>query len=219
MSAEVRHAVVRERPGGRGVLVLMHGRGADERDLLPLAEALDPDGRWSWALPRAPLPLGPGFAWYDVQRVGEPAPETFAAGLAGARSWLERLGARLGMGAERTVLAGFSQGAVMACALALGGWARPAGVLALSGYIPRGPGFQPDPDRARGLPVFVQHGTYDPVIPVGFGREAERWLRAAGARVEYHEFPGGHHVDPRGLALARDWLAGLLPDAGAGREG
>lgn len=208
-------AILEARPGTAGLLVLLHGRGADERDLLPLASALDPDRRWSWALPRAPRRLGPGYAWYAMAQVGEPVPETFAAGLAAARDAVERLAARLDLPPDRVVLAGFSQGAVIAYALALGGWARPAGVLALSGYIPRLAGFAPDPAAARGLPVCIQHGAYDPVIPVRFGREAEAWLREAGAEVEYHEFPGAHHVDLPGLARARAWLEARRPPGGA----
>lgn len=215
MVAEVAHAAIEARPGAVGWLVLLHGRGADERDLWPLAEALDPQRRWSWALPRAPWPLGPGYAWYDMARVGEPTPATFGPGLEAARRWLEALAAEHGLAPGRTVLVGFSQGAVMAYALALGGWRRPAGVLALSGYIPRLEGFAPDPAQARDLPVAVQHGTYDPVIPVAYGREAVAWLQTAEARVDYHEFPGGHHVDLRGLARARAWLESLVP-AGEG---
>lgn len=214
----IEHALVRVPAGeARGALVLLHGRGADEEDLLPLAEALDRGRRLCWALPRAPLRVGPGYAWYHMARVGEPIPETFVPALAALAEWLRGFAAERGVEPARTVLCGFSQGAVMAAALALArGLARPAAVLMLSGYLPRVAGADLDFGKAQGLPVFVQHGSHDPVIPVQLGRDAAAAWQQEGALVRYHEFPGGHHVDPQGLELAAAWLAEALGEAGAG---
>src|SRR5438093_2214706 len=118
----------------QGALVLFHGRGADEHDLYPLLDALDPQRRLHGYTPRGPLPLSPGGAhWYIVPRVGFPDPDTFAASYRLALEWLDSLP----YPAERTVLGGFSQGAVMSYALGLGSdRPRPAAITAFSGFIP-----------------------------------------------------------------------------------
>ncbi|MDP8944163.1 MAG: hypothetical protein M3N16_08615 [Actinomycetota bacterium] len=118
-----------------GALVLLHGRGTSEEDLFALLDALDPERRLVGVAPRGPLSLPPGGAhWYVVRRVGFPDPETFHATYARAAAWLDALPAALGAPIERTVLGGFSQGAVMSYALGLGrGRPAPAGILALSG--------------------------------------------------------------------------------------
>src|SRR5206468_11016808 len=108
---------------------------------------------------------------------------------------------------ERTILGGFSQGTVMAYALGLGsGRPTPAGIIAMSGFIPAVDGWEADVDRP-GLPVWIAHGRRDPVISVEFARDARARLGAGGADVVYHEHDGGHHVDPRLLAELPAWVA------------
>jgi phospholipase/carboxylesterase len=125
--------------------------------------------------------------------------------------WLDSLLAEHEIPPERSVLGGFSQGAVMAYALGLGA-ARPvpAGILALSGFIPTVEGFELDLPAREGLPVAIGHGELDPVIPVEFGREARDRLTAAGADVTYRESPTGHSIDPRFFAELPDWIRGAL---------
>ncbi len=122
-----------------GLLVLHHGRGTDERDLLRLADLLDPDRRLRVVTPRAPLTLpgSPGYHWYVVPRVGFPDPETFQAARAALAKLHDQLWEDGGIGPERTVLGGFSMGSVMSYAMALGE-DRPAvaGILAFSGFVP-----------------------------------------------------------------------------------
>src|SRR6187431_1165795 len=127
-----------------GLLVLFHGRGADERDLYPLLDLLDPGRRLLGVTPRGPLRLAPGGAhWYAVREIGYPDPSTFAETYALACEWLDSLSAESGIEPARTVLGGFSQGAVMAWALSLGAdRPRPAAILALSGFVPTVPGFE-----------------------------------------------------------------------------
>ena len=97
-----------------GLLVLFHGRGADERDLFPLLDLLDPERRMLGVTPRGPLHLPPGGAhWYAVERIGYPDPSTFTETFALAASWLDDIAREAGVPPERTVLGGFSQGAVM----------------------------------------------------------------------------------------------------------
>jgi phospholipase/carboxylesterase len=189
-----------------GALVLLHGRGADEHDLFPLLDLLDPERRLLGVTARGPLSLPPGGAhWYVVRRVGFPDPDTFHSTYAQAGDWLDDLLARHDVPPERAVLGGFSMGAVMSYALGLGeGRPRPAGIIALSGFIPTVDGFELG--DAKGLPVAIGHGTFDPVIPVEFGRAARDRLTEAGAVVTYREAPMPHAIDPGYIRELPDWV-------------
>jgi phospholipase/carboxylesterase len=203
----------------QGALVLLHGRGTSEHDLLPLADALDPQRRLVAIAPRGPLsiPGQPGAHWYVVPRVGFPDEATFAASYARLSAWLDALPEALGVPWSRTVLSGFSQGTAMAFALGLGpARPAPAGILALSGFIPDVPGREPDLTGREGFPVALGHGAADPVIPVAFAHIARERLLAAGAELLYRETPGlGHGIDPGFVPELREWLAALTPAAGA----
>lgn len=189
--------------------MLLHGRGADENDLFPLLDALDPDRRLLGATPRGPLSLPPGGAhWYAVQRVGYPDPATFFPTYGRLAAWLDGLLAEHEIEPSRLILGGFSQGAVMSYSLGLGpDRPRPAGIMALSGFMPTVEGFPLAVDRAPGLPVMIGHGSHDPVISVDFARLARQRLEAVGADITYRETPMGHQIDPRFLATVRGWVA------------
>jgi phospholipase/carboxylesterase len=202
--------VIREARGEpAGALVLLHGRGADEHDLVPLLEALDPDRRLVGVTPRGPLTLPPGGRhWYAVREIGFPDPATFLPTYAAAAEWLDGLSERVGVPIGRTVVGGFSQGCVMSWALGLGaGRPRPAAILALSGFMPTVEGFQLDLSGLDGFPVAIGHGSFDPVIAVEWGRRARDAVQAAGAAVLYRESPMGHSIDPGFLPELREWLA------------
>jgi phospholipase/carboxylesterase len=195
-----------------GLLALVHGRGADERDLFPLLDLLDPDRRLLGVTPRGPLHLPPGGAhWYAVEEIGFPDPETFTSTFTLAAGWLDGFAADAGISAERTVLGGFSQGAVMTYALGLGeGRPRPAGLIALSGFMPTVPGFALDlePPLPR---IAIGHGALDPVISVEWSREARRRLAEAGADLTYHESAHmAHSIDPAFLRQLPAWLGDTL---------
>jgi phospholipase/carboxylesterase len=198
-----------------GLLVLFHGRGADERDLYPLLDYLDPERRLVGATPRGPLQLPPGGAhWYAVQEIGYPDPATFLSTFGRASSWLDALADETGIPPNRTVLGGFSQGAVMTYALGLAdGRTRPAGLMALSGFIPTVPRFELDLEPP--LPhVAIGHGALDGVISVEWGRRARRVLENAGAEVLYHETPHlGHTIDPPLLERLVPWLRDVVEAA------
>jgi phospholipase/carboxylesterase len=203
----------RDPAAARGLLVLHHGRGADERDLLTLADVLDPAGELHVVTPRAPLQLGPspGYHWYLVPRVGTPDPDTFASAYAKLAALHDELWERTGIGPERTVLGGFSMGSVMSYALGLGpDRPRPAGILAFSGFLPSVPGWEPDLESRRGMPVLIEHGRNDAIIDVQFGRAAEQRLRDGGLAVTYRESEAGHHIDPRELPVAQAWVRDTL---------
>ena len=207
----------RERPAAGepdGVLVLHHGRGADENDLLGLADVLDAERRLQVVTPRAQLMLPgfPGYHWYVVPRVGYPDSETFHAAYTSLASFHDELWQSTGIGPERTVLGGFSMGAVMSYALGLGGdRPLPAGILAFSGFVANVEGWQPHLTDRTGLPVFIAHGRRDPVIAVEFAREARERLEAGGLEVDYHESDAAHHIDPADVPAAVSWLARAVP--------
>lgn len=211
-----------ERPAAaapEGLLLLHHGRGSDERDLLGLADILDPHRRLHVVSPRAPLSLpgSPGHHWYLVPRVGTPDTATFDAAYAQLAAFHEETWARTGLLPAQTVLGGFSMGAVMSYALGLGpDRPAPGGILALSGFVPRVEGWHADLAGRAGLPVLIAHGRRDPVIDVAFGREAEALLSSGGLGVSYHETDAGHSVDPSAIPPAVAWLARALGGAGAG---
>jgi phospholipase/carboxylesterase len=201
--ADVLHSRARPAAGeAEGALVLFHGRGTDENDLFPLLDALDPERHLLGVTPRGPLQIPPGNHWYVIRELGYPDPETFISSYARASEWLDRLE----IPPERTVIGGFSQGAVMSHALGLGAdRPRPAGIIALSGFIPTVEGFTLDLERPL-PPIAIGHGTYDPVIGVEWGRRAKERLESAGADVLYRESPLPHTVDPSFLAELRPWL-------------
>ena len=197
---------MRERPAAgeaAGALVLLHGRGADENDLFPLLDELDPERRLHGYTPRGPLSLPPGGAhWYVLGGLGTPERETFAASYAALSDFLEALPY------DHLVLGGFSQGCAMAYALALyRGRPRPDALLAMSGFVPRVEGYELDlePPFPR---VAIVHGVFDPVIPVQWGRDAHDLLEGAGAEVRYHESPIEHWIDPDAIPLLQEIVAG-----------
>jgi phospholipase/carboxylesterase len=189
-----------------GALILFHGRATDENDLFPLLDALDPDRRLLGATARGPLALPPGgWHWYVIRQIGFPDPETFHATRELVGEWMDGLLAEHGIPPERVILGGFSQGAVMTYAMGLGAdRQQPAGLIALSGFIPRVEGFEGA--DVTGLPVAIGHGTYDPVIGVEFAHDARDRLVAAGADVTYRESPMAHTIDPEFLGDLRGWV-------------
>lgn len=209
--------VFEERPAAgtaEGLLVLHHGRGTDERDLLGLADVLDPEQRLHVVTPGGPLtvPGWPGKHWYVVPRVGFPDPETFAAAYRALADFHDELWQRTGLGPERTVLGGFSMGSVMSYALGLGGdRPAPAGIMAFSGFVPSVDGWSPDLPGRQQLRAFVAHGRQDPIMDVAFGRQATELLRAGGIDVDYRESDAAHQIVPTDVLAAASWLNETLP--------
>jgi phospholipase/carboxylesterase len=209
--------VFRERPADgepAGLLVLHHGRGADEHDLLGLADVVDPARRLHVVTPRAPLALQgwPGHHWYVVPRVGYPDPATFHAAFTALAGFHDELWERTGLSSERTVLGGFSMGTVMSYALGLAaGRPAPAGILAFSGFVPTVEGWEASLADRTTTRAFVAHGRADPVIEVAFARRARELLGSGGLDVEYHESDVAHQIDPAHIPPAAEWLAGVLP--------
>jgi phospholipase/carboxylesterase len=209
--------VHQERPASgepEGLLVLHHGRGADEHDLLSLGDVLDPQRRLHVAAPRAPLTLPgwPGYHWYVVPRVGYPDPDTFHASYEQLAAFHDDLWERTGVPPERTVLGGFSMGSVMSYSLGLGrDRPAPAGILAFSGFVPVVEGWEPQLAGRESVRAFIAHGRSDPIMPVDFARRAHDLLEGGGLDVEYHESDAAHHIDPAHVPAAVAWLERTLP--------
>jgi phospholipase/carboxylesterase len=205
-----------ERPAAdtaAGLLILHHGRGTDESDLLGLADALDPERRLRVVSPRAPLrlPGSPGYHWYLVPRVGYPDHDSFHAARAALAELHDELWEETGVGPGETVLGGFSMGAVMSYAMGLTGDRPPvAGILAFGGFVPTLEDWEPHFANRLATRAFIAHGRRDPIIEVGFAQRAKELLENGGLAVEYRESDVGHQIDPAHLADATAWLAETL---------
>jgi phospholipase/carboxylesterase len=193
-------------PGLSRTLVLLHGYGADEHDLVPVARELDP--RLRVVSLQGPIALGgPMRAWFDLTQ--DPRGqisfdlEEARAAVQGAAAAVAEIAA----GSPRPFLLGFSQGAGIALGVALLRPELAAGVLSLSG-VARALDDRDHaaPDKLRGFPVFAAHGLQDPLIPSELGRRLRDDLTKLGADVEWHEYDMGHMLVPEEIADAREWL-------------
>jgi phospholipase/carboxylesterase len=206
--------LVRE-PAGEpeGALILHHGRATDERDLYDLLEVLDPDRRLLGITPGAPLtdiPPG-GRHWYVVPRVGYPDRETFHRSYELLTGFLDEILEARGVGWDQAMLGGFSMGTVMSYAVGLGeGRPSPAGILALSGFLPTVDGWRAELEGREGLPVLIHHGRQDPIMEVGFGRAANETLKRGGLDVTYIETDAGHWVPPELLERFAEFVARVI---------
>ena len=191
------------------LLVLLHGIGADENDLFPLAAHLDP--RLEVVSLRAPHAYYAGHAWFhlDIRPGGELVPDVAQARatLADLVRWVTAAPARYGTDPRRTFLLGFSQGAMMSLGVLCTAPERLAGVVALSGRSPKGlfdcPAAREEIAR---VPLLVAHGTLDDVLPVAFGRAIRDEFQGLSIDFTYREFPIGHGIAPDELELVASWL-------------
>lgn len=211
---------VLERPAATGkpvgAIVLLHGRGADEHDLFPLLETLDPHAQLHGVCVGAPfaMPGEPGRHWYRLSGIPTPHAPTFLASLTAIRTFLADLERRINVPTAHTIVGGFSQGCVMATAATLfDGGRRPAALLALSGFFPRVGDLGIERDLVRDLPVVVGHGTADDVIDARFGHDLAHKLADAGARVAWEPSQMSHSIDPSMLVGLRPWIEAVVsPD-------
>jgi phospholipase/carboxylesterase len=202
-------SVVRGRQEPDRLLLLIHGKGADEQDLAPLIPHLDPEGRFLTVLPRAPLPLMGGWQWYETDGIPRGGPELVAS-IDALDDLLDASCAEHGFDRAQAIVAGFSQGCAVTLALGLrrSDRPRPAGLLAMSGFLPEREGLEYDFSQAP--PVLIQSGTQDPLISVEFGRRAAARLGAEGVPVVYREYPMAHQVTLESSQDAMAWLALVL---------
>ncbi len=191
------------------VLVLLHGRGANEDDLLSLAEYLD--DRLCVISVRAPhpFPFG-GFTWYDIEEVGQPEPKMFAESYQRLTHFFEDIKQQYPIDSKSIFFLGFSMGTVMSYSIALTNPESVAGVIANSGYIPEGTNLKFQWEKVNGKHFFVGHGRYDPVIPLAFGTRAKQLLEEAHAKLTYREYDMGHQINEESLGDLSSWLTQRL---------
>lgn len=200
-------------PAGDGphpTVIALHGWGANGLDLLGLAPYLA-GGRFLVICPqgRVTVPLGPvsGYGWFPLTMGAPPDPAAFAAGVEDATRFIAEARRRYPIDPDRLVLLGFSQGGVVAYALALANPGSFTGLVALSSWLPAEVVAALPPAVPTGLQVLVHHGTRDELIPVDRGRESVERLRTRQVRVTYREFDMGHEISPASLRDLSEWLA------------
>ena len=202
-------------PSARRLMLLVHGFGADERDLGGLLPYLDPEGRFCTVMPRGPVPVEgtPGFSWFDLTSPTGFDAEGFAASLEAIDALVDEQCAEHGLAREEAIFAGFSQGGGLALALATRRSDRPhpAGVLAMSPFSTL-EHVDVDWEATREIPVIVQHGTEDPLIPVDGSRDLAGVLLDHEVPTVYEEYPMAHQVALESVQSAHAWL--LLVAAG-----
>lgn len=195
------HTVVERGNPSATLVVLLHGRGSHEGDIIGLADHLPAD--LDYTAVRAPIAEGGGFAWFANRGIGRPIADSLAETMAWFRIWLD--------GAvtpdRKVLLVGFSGGAAFAGGLLLADPARYAGAAILNGTLPFDAGVPTTPGRLTGVPVFLSHGSHDTVIPVELQARTWEFLTGeSGADVVARHEPAGHELTVDGMAALATWL-------------
>ena len=186
------------------LVVLLHGRGSNEREILGLADRL-PSGP-AYAAVRAPIAEGGGYAWFANRGIGRPVAESLRSTMSWFRTWLDAVAPA----GRPVVLVGFSGGAAFAGGLLLADPARFAGAAILYGTLPFDAGVPVTAGRLAGLPVFVAHGEQDRVIPQELLARTWQYLLAeSGAAAHARRDPGGHGITGQTLAELGTWIDAL----------
>lgn len=198
---------------GSPVAVLLHGRGADEGDLLGLAPELPDD--LIVVTPRAPFEgrewgYGMGWAWYRYVAEDRVVPETLERSLGEIEELLDELPGILEIEPGPVGLGGFSQGGTVSLAYALRHPATLAFVVNMSGFLVDGPAIEVTSESVAGTPVFWGHGLHDPAIPHRLAEKGRTKLNEAGADLTARDYPMGHGVSPEELREISGWLTPLL---------
>ena len=204
---------------GAPVLVLLHGRGSDERDLMELGSMLAPNA--IVVTPRAPFPgapwgYGPGWAWYRFLGGNRPEPESFGASLAALDELIDALPAELPVRPGSILVGGFSQGGTLGMAYLLTHPGRVAGALNFSGFLADHPMVEESLGADPSGRIFWAHGTGDPNIPFSLAISGRSRLAEAGIAVEARDYEIGHWIAPDEVRNAAEWVGGVVD---AGHEG
>ena len=205
-------------PGGpaRYTVIWMHGLGADGHDFEPIVPllGLPPEAGVRFIFPHAPrrpVTINGGFvmrAWYDILEIGLNAPQDEAgfrdsAGLIG--ELIERENQR-GIGTERIALAGFSQGGALTLYCGLRYARRLAGMIVLSAYLPLAERSAAEYSENLKTPIFMGHGSLDPMLPMELGNRSRQRLEQLGASVSWHHYPIAHTVSPEEITHVGSFL-------------
>jgi phospholipase/carboxylesterase len=194
-------------------LLLLHGVGSHEADLMGLAPYLD--ARFHIISARAPHALAPGaYAWFHIEFTPTGPvidPSEAEASRVSLLRFIDELVQGYGLDPSRVYLLGFSQGAIMSLSLALTEPKKLAGVVAMSGrIIPEVLPHMAPPEAMAGLPILLVHGVADPVLGIEYGRGARDRLSALPVVLTYKEYPMGHQVTEESLTDVSGWLRDRL---------
>lgn len=205
----------------QATIIVLHGLGADGNDFVPVCQMLDlaPVGNLRFLLPNAPVrpvTINGGYrmrAWYDILSLGVDRRED-EDGLRASQGLIDGLiehEVERGIPASRIVLAGFSQGCAMALMTGLRHRERLAGIAGLSGYLPLADTLPDEADEANaGLPIFLAHGSHDPVVAIDRGLATRDILEALDYPVLWREYPMEHEVCAEEIADLNAWLLEVL---------
>jgi phospholipase/carboxylesterase len=219
LSAEPLETIeIETEPAPRASVIWMHGLGADGNDFAPLADEIDLPLGVRYIFPHAPMmpvSINGGYvmrAWYDISDAAIRREDE--AGVRASQHSLEALLVRektRGIAANRIVLAGFSQGGAVALQTGLRHAERLAGIMALSTYVPLADKLAAESNPAnRDVPIFMAHGTHDPMIPIARAKESRDLLLRQSYAPEWREYPMEHSVCPQELADISAWLRRVL---------
>jgi phospholipase/carboxylesterase len=201
------------------MVILIHGRGADARDLADLAPVLDTPSGCRFIFPNAPKPfeaypgMAFGWTWFDGW---PPIHESVVESREILLRFIDQVTERYPTPEGKLVVAGFSQGALMSFEAGLRTAKPLAGIIALSGGLYEAD--LPDLSSRQRTPVLIAHGSNDDVVPANYGRRARRLLEDAGLEVEYHEFPMAHQVVQEEIEVVKSFLTRVFasePTAGS----
>lgn len=219
MRAETLEAIeIETAPDPRASIIWMHGLGADGNDFAPLVDEIELPVAVRYIFPHAPMmpvSINGGYvmrAWYDISDAAIRREDE--AGVRASQQLVEDLLAReksRGMAASRIVLAGFSQGGAIALQAGLRHGERLAGIMALSTYLPLADKLATEANPAnREVPIFMAHGTADPMIAFARAQASRDLLRQQAYSVEWHEYRMQHAVCPQEIADIGVWLRRVL---------
>ncbi|MGZ5079522.1 MAG: alpha/beta hydrolase [Usitatibacter sp.] len=217
------HIELNTGPDPVGTIIWMHGLGADGWDFVPIVRELPlpEEPALRFIFPHAPVrPVtinngAPMRAWYDISMndISRVADER---GIRESQAAVERLISRerdRGVDSERIVLAGFSQGGAIALQAGLRHGSRLAAIVALSAYLPLEGSLDAEASPAnRATPIFMGHGTQDPVVPLQLAQASKAALERRGYEIEWHTWPMGHNVHPEEIGAIAAFLARALGD-------
>ncbi|RPI02090.1 MAG: hypothetical protein EHM64_14595 [Ignavibacteriae bacterium] len=196
-------------PGPHPALILLHGRGTDENDLLGLLPAFDP--RLLVVSVRAPFPFSyGGFTWFDLDEEKGVDTEQLLEGCHALLRCMDELEQNYPIDRKRVFLFGFSMGAMIALTVSLLHPDRFKGVVAHSGLLPQGDQLKYRWNDMAEIAFFIAHGEFDPVVPVEHGRRVYERLKNAHVQAEYHEYPIQHTISDESLSDAASWLQSHL---------
>lgn len=203
------YAIVRE--DAERLLILLHGWSSEQHHLAAYVPLVDPDERFSAFCPRAPhdLPEGDGASWYD-RNGGDPVPESFLAAVDAVGEYVDAKMERAGIGPDKTVIGGFSQGGFLALALALrAGGHEFGGVWAMCCAMPEVDGLDLalGDGSGAGRPSLIQVGERDQIITPDRGRAAADQLASAGWNVSSHGYDMAHSQRIEMMVDAKAWLS------------